>query len=91
MNRRGFIGGLIGLAGALPFLGRSTAAPRITKGPTHKWGQSALFVCAESGDDHNPGTPAAPLRTMHEAMRRATSGTTVNLSGGRFFPVANQG
>lgn len=40
------------------------------------------FHVATTGDDRNPGTQEAPLRTIQKAMDAATAGTTVHAAAG---------
>nr|WP_062338493.1 right-handed parallel beta-helix repeat-containing protein [Herbidospora sakaeratensis] len=46
----------------------------------------AVHVSASSGDDANPGTESAPLRTVAAALKRAKGGvmTTIILRGGEY-------
>jgi hypothetical protein len=46
----------------------------------------ALYVDAESGDDANPGTQAAPLRTIAHALTRVGNNDVVYLLPGTFSP-----
>jgi|GEM_PF-1882138 len=46
--------------------------------PTH------YYVSATEGDDHNPGTLAAPFRTIQKAADIALSGDTVYIRGGTY-------
>ena len=47
---------------------------------------TTLNVNASSGLDTNPGTAAAPLKTLTRALKLATTGTTVNLAAGNYGP-----
>src|SRR5512137_2757657 len=42
------------------------------------------FHVATTGDDRNPGTDAAPWRTIQKAMDAATPGATVHIAAGRY-------
>lgn len=60
---------------------RPIPAPRrrpMTGGPSH-------FVDAARGDDANPGTEAAPWRTISHAFQHLDSGDTLYLRGGVHF------
>ena len=48
----------------------------------------ALYV-ATTGDDANPGTLAAPLRTIQKAVDLAQPGTTISVRGGTYAPDTN--
>ncbi|MDB5097901.1 MAG: hypothetical protein JWM80_2322 [Cyanobacteria bacterium RYN_339] len=60
-----------------------TPAPVATPTPAPAGG-AALYV-APSGADTNPGTQAAPLRTLAAAAAKATPGTTVHLGAGTYY------
>ncbi|MFC4120531.1 right-handed parallel beta-helix repeat-containing protein [Nonomuraea zeae] len=49
---------------------------------------AALYV-ATGGDDANPGTLAAPLRTIQRAVDLAQPGTTILIRGGTYAPSTN--
>jgi hypothetical protein len=49
---------------------------------------SELYV-ATGGNDSNPGTLAAPLRTVQRAVDLAQPGTTINLRAGTYAPATN--
>jgi hypothetical protein len=40
------------------------------------------FYVSTTGDDSNPGTEAAPWRTIQHAADNARAGSTVNIRGG---------
>jgi hypothetical protein len=42
------------------------------------------FYVATNGSDSNPGTSAAPWRTIQKAMNSATAGSTVNIRAGTY-------
>ncbi|TQM79814.1 uncharacterized protein DUF1565 [Saccharothrix saharensis] len=48
----------------------------------------ALYV-AVNGDDGNPGTPAAPLRTIQRGVDLAQPGYTIHVRGGTYAPTTN--
>jgi hypothetical protein len=45
---------------------------------------AATYFVATSGSDANPGTEAAPWRTINKAAHTATPGSTVNVRGGTY-------
>ncbi|MCE7001046.1 right-handed parallel beta-helix repeat-containing protein [Saccharothrix sp. S26] len=49
---------------------------------------AALYV-ATNGDDGNPGTLAAPLRTIQRGVDLAQPGTTIHVRGGTYAPSTN--
>ncbi|HEU5470186.1 MAG TPA: carbohydrate-binding protein [Actinophytocola sp.] len=49
---------------------------------------NSLYV-APGGNDSNPGTLAAPLRTVQRAVDLAQPGYTINLRGGTYAPATN--
>ncbi|MGW4113291.1 right-handed parallel beta-helix repeat-containing protein [Actinosynnema sp. NPDC004786] len=49
---------------------------------------AALYV-APNGDDNNPGTLAAPLRTIQRGVDLAQPGTTIHVRGGTYAPATN--
>ncbi|MCS7475681.1 DUF1565 domain-containing protein [Umezawaea endophytica] len=61
------------------------AAPPLDAAPAPV---DALYV-ATGGDDANPGTLAAPLRTIQKAVDLARPGTTISLRGGTYAPDTN--
>ncbi len=68
--------------GAAPHISEPAAAvpPEVRIIPTaYDIPAGALFVSAAAGSDTNPGTPAQPLRTAAEAIRRAPSGTLTTI------------
>ncbi len=48
-----------------------------------------LYVSAAGGDDNNAGTPAAPLKTITEALDRADHGTRVHIEAGTYSRTSN--
>jgi FlaG/FlaF family flagellin (archaellin) len=49
---------------------------------------TSLYV-ATNGDDGNPGTLAAPVRTIQRAVDLAQPGTTIQIRGGTYAPSTN--
>ncbi|MFI1565407.1 right-handed parallel beta-helix repeat-containing protein [Streptomyces sp. NPDC020490] len=49
---------------------------------------SDLYV-AGNGSDSNPGTLAAPLKTIQRAVDLAQAGTTIQIRGGTYAPATN--
>jgi hypothetical protein len=47
-------------------------------------GQLTLSVHPLNGQDTHDGTPAAPLKTLREALRRSEPGTVIELAAGRY-------
>ncbi len=79
--------GIIGVSAIVQLLGGGslTEPLSVSAAPTaaplaHRDG---LYV-ATSGSDANPGTLAAPLRTIQAAVRRAQPGTTIVVRGGEY-------
>jgi hypothetical protein len=50
---------------------------------------STSFYVATNGDDSNPGTLAAPWRTIQHAVDKARAGSTVNIRGGIYEELVN--
>jgi hypothetical protein len=48
-----------------------------------------MLYVATNGNDSNPGTPAAPLRTIAKAVGLAQPGNTIHLRGGTYAPSTN--
>lgn len=48
-----------------------------------------LYVSATGGDDGNAGTPAAPLKTITEALDRAEHGTRIHIEAGTYSRTSN--
>lgn len=59
-----------------------TAPPVVTEPAPAPTGPQ--FYVATTGNDANPGTEAAPWRTIQKAMSAATPGSTVNVRGGTY-------
>jgi len=56
------------------------AAPlALTAGPASAAGTT--IDVAVTGNDANPGTPSAPLRTVQAAVDKAVAGTTIKIGG----------
>lgn len=51
--------------------------------------QSRTLTVATNGDDANPGTVAAPLRTIQRAVDLAEPGTVIQIRGGVYNPSVN--
>ncbi|AEE53987.1 right-handed parallel beta-helix repeat-containing protein [Haliscomenobacter hydrossis] len=45
---------------------------------------AATFYVATTGNDNNPGTLAAPFRTLSKAIAAASPGSTIELRGGKY-------
>jgi hypothetical protein len=56
--------------------------------PSNAAAATSLFV-ATNGSDSNPGTQAAPLKTVQKAVDRAQPGDTILLRGGTYAPSTN--
>ncbi|NGY64248.1 DUF1565 domain-containing protein [Lentzea sp. NEAU-D13] len=56
--------------------------------PSNADAATSLFV-ATNGSDSNPGTQAAPLKTVQKAVDRAQPGDTIYLRGGTYAPSTN--
>ncbi len=89
---RKFAAGLLAGALALSAAGSGPGAPR-TAWAAGTSGKAAVYADAENGDDANPGTPDAPVRTLARAQELArgliedmTGDVTVYLRGGRYEP-----
>jgi len=50
---------------------------------------STSFYVSTNGDDSNPGTEAAPWRTIQHAADNARAGSTVNIRGGVYEELVN--
>jgi Right handed beta helix region len=50
---------------------------------------SSSFYVSTKGDDANPGTEAAPWRTVQHAVNTARAGSTVNVRGGIYEELVN--
>ena len=74
----------LAIAAAL-FAAAASSAPT-----AHAHGGSTLAVDPVSGNDANPGTPAAPLKTLFSALGRAHAGDTIRLGPAR-YPSATNG
>jgi hypothetical protein len=57
-----------------------------TRTPAHASAAATAptLAVSPSGSDTNPGTPAAPLRTIQAALSRATPGITITLAPGAY-------
>lgn len=65
-----------------------------TKVPSVPLGTGAVFYVSPSGNDANPGTLAAPWKTLRKAANTLTAGQTVYLRGGvydAYFAINNSG
>jgi hypothetical protein len=51
--------------------------------------QTASYFVSTTGQDANPGTQAAPWRTIQKAARSATPGSTVNVRGGVYSEMVD--
>jgi hypothetical protein len=51
--------------------------------------QTATLTVATDGNDTNPGTLAAPLRTLQHAVDLAEPGTVIQIRGGTYAPETN--
>jgi hypothetical protein len=51
--------------------------------------QSTTITVATNGSDANPGTVAAPLKTLQAAVDKAAPGTVIQIRGGTYAPSAN--
>ncbi|WP_205323759.1 right-handed parallel beta-helix repeat-containing protein [Glycomyces sp. YM15] len=51
--------------------------------------QTATITVAANGNDANPGTVAAPLKTIQAAVDKATPGTVIQIRGGTYAPNTN--
>ncbi|WP_256363059.1 right-handed parallel beta-helix repeat-containing protein [Streptomyces sp. TRM70350] len=51
--------------------------------------QTSTLTVATNGDDANPGTVAAPLRTIQRAVDLAEPGTVIQIRGGTYDPSVN--
>jgi hypothetical protein len=51
--------------------------------------QTATITVATNGDDTNPGTVSAPLKTIQAAVDKATPGTVIQIRGGTYAPNTN--
>ena len=75
---------LPGLLAALPLLIACTSKDSRTATVTPEVVPNALFV-APGGLDSNPGTQAAPVRTLARAAQLVTPGTVVNVLPGTYY------
>ncbi|WP_211234653.1 right-handed parallel beta-helix repeat-containing protein [Glycomyces arizonensis] len=70
------IAAVLGLLGAT-----ALAQPAVARANT--------LTVATNGDDDNPGTLSAPLRTLQHAVDLAAPGTVIQIRGGVYAPEAN--
>ena len=62
--------------------------PRLHRRRAHRRRRTRSYV-ATNGNDGNPGTLAAPLRTIQRAVDLAQPGTTIPIRGGTYAPSTN--
>jgi hypothetical protein len=84
--------GLAGVLAGLLVLSSAVGAHGVPGDPAAQTGARALageLYVAGDGNDSNPGTLAAPLRTIQRAVDLAQAGTTIQVRGGTYAPSAN--